>query len=161
MSDMFLQFSTSIDNLTKEEVEWIDEHLGLIESWNENELDEDSEEYARLTHLAGIYGFEDECDTLAFEWQYQDSDSGGKRFLWIYADCQGNPDHVIAFAQEFLLANRPKGSFSFSWSVTCSQPIVNEFGGGAAFVTALSAECIDTWTWCRQKWQASEKETKQ
>lgn len=148
MADNFLQFSTEISNLNKEERAWCEAHLSLFGDEPPQEKDEGYEEFTRL---AGIYELEDETDTLGFDWKFEDDG------LWIVAELNGNPDHVAHFMQMFLQKFRPKDALCFSWATTCSRPLLDEFGGGAAFITAKKIQWNNVWDWADQKWRAFRK----
>ncbi len=143
MADNFLQFSAEIPKLTDEERTWAKVHLDLF---GDEAPQEGDPGYAEFTELIGVYGLEDDDDTLGFDWQFDEG-------LWIYGELNGNPDHVAAFVQMFLKKFRPKDAFAMSWGTTCSRLRIDGFGGGAIFVTAEKVEWMNAWTWCDKKWK--------
>jgi len=143
MADNFLQFSAEIPKLNDEERAWAKAHLDLFGDEAPQEGDKNYEEF---TELIGVYELDCDDDTLGFDWQV-DND------LWIYGELSGNPDHVAAFVQMFLKKFRPEDAFAMSWSTTCSKMRIDEFGGGAIFVTADKVEWMNAWTWCDNKWK--------
>ena len=66
MADNFLQFSTLLTNLNEKERTWCQSHLALFGSQAPREGDAG---YNEFTELAGLYNFEDEEDTLGFDWE--------------------------------------------------------------------------------------------
>ena len=52
--------------------------------------------------------------------------------LWLCdGDGQGDPEHVIAFVLACAKAFDLTGRWGFAWSLTCSKPRLDGFGGGA------------------------------
>lgn len=148
MSDNFLQFSTELVALNKKERAWTKSHLDLFGAEAPQEGDKG---YGEFTEFIGIYELEDETETLGFDWKFEDDN------LWMYAELNGNPDHVAAFVQLFLKKFRPDAAFSMSFATTCSRPLIEEFGGGAVFVTAEKIEWVNAWDWCEEKWKEFRK----
>lgn len=70
---------------------------------------------------------------------------------WIYAEGGGNPDQVADVVQAFLQRFRPSESWGMEWSLSCSKPRLDAFGGGAVFVTATSKEWCNTHDWLQEK----------
>ena len=151
MANNFLQFSAEIPKLKKEEREWCEGHLSLFGHDAPQEGDKGYEEF---TELIGVYELEDEEDTLGFNCEFEDDG------LWIYAEMNGNVDHVVAFAQMFLKKFRPEDAFAMSWASTCSRMVLGGFGGGAIFVTANKIEWMNSYDWAEEKWKAFRKKQK-
>lgn len=146
MADNFLQFSAEIPKFNEEERAWAEAHLALFEG--DGPQEEGDPGYDEFDELIGVYELECDDDTLGFDWGWM-GDGG----LWIYGELSGNPDHVAAFAQMFLKKFRPDDAFAMSWGTTCSKMRIDEFGGGAIFVTADKVEWMNAWTWCDNKWK--------
>lgn len=144
MADNFLQFGATIRKLSKEEKGWAEAHLELFGGGvpQEGEFG-----YDEFTHLIGVYELEDDEDTLGFDWVFRND--GG---LWIYAELNGNPDHVASFVQMFLQKFRPDEAFSMSWATTTAPLYLNELGGGAIFVSANKIQKMNAWAWCQARW---------
>jgi hypothetical protein len=70
----------------------------------------------------------DEGDCLGFgmlvEHEY------GPGALWICSDEYGEPEHVIAFVLRCAEAFDLQGVWGFTWSLGCSRPLLDAFGGG-------------------------------
>ena len=71
--------------------------------------------------------------------------------LWIYSEESGDIEHVALFVQDFLDEFHPDRCWWFSWANTCSKPRIDEFGGGACFVTANEIDWINGQTWAISK----------
>jgi len=127
MADNYLQYSAQITDLTIEERKWLQSKIDLIdahesEDEREDDFNVDSDEN---------YG------SLVLE----------KNDLWLYSDEFGDPAAVADFVQAFLKKFRPDACFTFEWACTCSKPRLEEFGGGAVFITADSTEWLTTGEW--------------
>ena len=120
MANNYCQFSCALEAPTPKEIKWLKKKL--------EELEEQQE---------------DDYEGMNFQANIEIADAAGGKMLWIHADESGSPDDVANFVQAFLVANRPKDSFVFSWSFTCSKPRLDEFGGGACFVTAKKMKFFD------------------
>ena len=71
----------------------------------------------------------------------------GEATLWISSDCYGEPDHVIRFALACAEAFDLQGRWGFTWSLTCSRPRLDSFGGGAQLIDLSSRRSIG-WVDC-------------
>ena len=78
-----------------------------------------------------------------------DPDHGGTQ-LWMRDDVSGDPELLICFvklcAREFGLT----GLWGFQYSLTCSRPRVNAFGGGGhvlELATGETLDLVDTESW--------------
>jgi hypothetical protein len=122
MANNYTQFSQVIENLTKEEHDWIEETL-------EERFDIGNDEWL------GDY----------FDHQLYDD------YIWFYSEEACSVDGVMDFVQEFLTKFRPNDVFSMEWADYCSKPRVGEFGGGACVVTKDEIHFIHTNDWVYQK----------
>jgi hypothetical protein len=67
--------------------------------------------------------------------------------VWIVsADGLGNPEYAAALVQSYLRHIASDAVIAFPWSLTCSPPRSDGFGGGAAVVTGHRVELFDTRT---------------
>jgi hypothetical protein len=81
-------------------------------------------------------------------------EEGGSK-LWLRDDGgHGDPEHVIAFVLRCAEIFDLRGHWGFTWSMTCSRPIVDGFGGGAQLLD-LSARKSLAWVDC-ENWLALE-----
>jgi hypothetical protein len=55
----------------------------------------------------------------------------GTGALWIHSDEHGNPEHVIQFVLRYAAELQLGGLWGFTWSLSCSKPRLDAFGGGA------------------------------
>ena len=72
--------------------------------------------------------------------------------LFLSAEDDGNPEHVIAFALRCAEALKLHGRWGFAWALTCSRPRLDGFGGGAHLLDLDRRETIawvDTEHWLR------------
>ncbi|NLX98614.1 MAG: hypothetical protein GXY83_20845 [Rhodopirellula sp.] len=166
MADNYRQFSEVIPKLKKREEAWLKAQLQHVAVFGGKEYAIDPvPDYAYVDRLdltdfvpAELAGIDPEWFGVRFLRDHEDYDpkydSPGfrysfdgpevprrrndrwKRHLWIYADENGNPTHVVWLVRKFLKKFRPADSWSLTYSVTCSKPRVGEFSGGAVFVTA-------------------------
>lgn len=58
-------------------------------------------------------------------------DPNSDQGLWFRGDGYGEPEHVIAFVLRCAEAFDLKGRWGFVWSLTCTKPMLDGFGGGA------------------------------
>ncbi len=122
MADNYLEFSESLDSLTRKEAAWLRAQL-------ENSPDTDCPRF-----LLDFPEREEGDDYCGFQHDFQ-GDSHD-RHLWISAEERGDVDRVAHLVQKFLRQFRPDRCWSLTYANTCSKLRFGEFGGGAAFVTA-------------------------
>jgi hypothetical protein len=78
----------------------------------------------------------DDCDTLDFDYEFDDDDTDWGHHLWIYVEESGDPARPAQLVQKFLRRFRPDQCWGLTFAQTCSKLRVGDFGGGAVFVTA-------------------------
>lgn len=139
MANNYQPFSAGIDNLTSEESAWLKEVLSQDIEAMEGE--------ARQVWLDRFQVSDDGRPWPGFDWNLIPKDN----FLHVYAEEAGDIDAVIGVVQEFLKKFRPNSCFALQWANTCSSMRVDNFGGGAAFVTATSREWISTDYWLTER----------
>jgi len=71
--------------------------------------------------------------------------------LYVFAEESGNVEHAANFTQAILQRFNPKGVVGFEWAETCDRARPNEFGGGAAVVTATSTKFMSTRLWVERE----------
>jgi hypothetical protein len=72
--------------------------------------------------------------------------------LFLAADGDGSPEHVIAFALRCAEAFGLQGQWGFTWALTCSRLRLDGFGGGAHLLDLGRRETVawvDTEHWLR------------
>lgn len=151
MADNYVQFSFAIPLDTPEKEAWAREAVAFLD---------DANELPTLERLAALHAGEP-ADTHVFDEllpdEFLDSESLGFNVavdddgIWMYSEDSGTPDNTIPLIQAYLLKFDPTGAVAFEWADTCSRPRLDEFGGGAAFVTATSVEYMNTGTWVSRK----------
>jgi len=145
MADYYCQFSEELATRNQKEKDWIENHLLLFGEMKDSLSLEGHPRYEEWKKLCEYYQLDLDDEGPDFQWKIEE------RALWIYADEYGNPDHAARFVQLFLKEFHPEGSFSLTWSTTCSKSEVGAFGGGAVFVTAEYIEFSDTHGWCEEQ----------
>ncbi len=91
-----------------------------------------------------------EQDTHPYkEWELIENDTQ----VWFHEDTNFDVEEAAAVIQSFLKECRPKGSCGFSWALSCSKPRLDEFGGGACFVTAQKVWWHSYNDWLQDKYR--------
>ena len=109
-----------------------------------------------------LYGqFADELEagdeTIGFEAQADEPPTGSH--LWLHAGENAEPEHVITFALRCAVELGLTGLWGFRWSLSCSRPMLDGFGGGAQLLDLgqrKSLAWVDTEEWVRERLAASE-----
>jgi hypothetical protein len=123
MPNFNMLFSEEIQHLTPIEKQWCETFL------------------RRLERLGAV----------DFDYKLEEKEEGSPSWtLWLHGD-ENLSDTLIGFVQRFLAKHRPGESFSLSYAATCSKPLVGEFCGGAAFITARSAVWWNETAWRDQQ----------
>jgi len=140
MADNYLQFSETLDSLTKKEEAWLQQQLKPIVVVNGAEFPEsdapecDKPDFRGLRFLRDYEGLDDDADMAGFGMDFEGS--GKDRHAWISAEERGDVDRVVHLVQKFLKKFHPDQCWALTYATTCSKLRVGEFGGGAVFVTA-------------------------
>ena len=138
MSNSYASYSASLQITSEEECAWLEKHLNRdIADW----VEERQMTPKQLKYLLEWYGVEEPEDWRGFE----ASINAEKSALWIHGDSL--PDHLPKFIQNFLKEFRPDGHWTLEWAETCDKPLLDAFGGGAAFVTATEIKYFHTSEW--------------
>lgn len=169
MADNYLQFSETLPNLTAEETAWLKEQLQPIVVFGDREFVEDDPaittlpvsdpEFTGPRFLRDNPDFDYRYDAQGFESAFCDEDHPPARYLWLYAEDYGNPEHAAWLIHKFLTRFRPDQCWSLTYANSCSKPRVGEFSGGAVFVTAEEIQWQDADDWVQQqraRFQAAE-----
>jgi len=123
MANNYLQFSAMLENLTDDEAKWLEDQLSIVE---------DENGYDVKKFMLDLNG--DEYWTGEFS--HKIVEDKNCRYLWIYADENGDVDAVGILINKFLKTFRPNDCWGMTYSLTCSKPRIGEFSGGWLFVTA-------------------------
>lgn len=139
MADNFTHFSFAIPLEGDEQKAWAQRAVDYLNAAAMVDLDPDElegidgdDEFRSILPDDEIVGFEASVD-----------EDG----IWIHSEDSGTPEHVVGLAQAFLVKCDPDGYVSFEWADTCSRPILDSFGGGAAFITATDERWMASSTW--------------
>ncbi len=123
MADHFTQFSCLLDVGSAENAAL----AGKLRSKLDAELDRDDGRYV---------GFEMEVDG-----------GSGPGALWIHSDEYGEPEDVIKFLLRCAEIMNLQGCWGFTWSLSCSRPRIDAFGGGAHILDLGKRETV-AWVDC-------------
>lgn len=147
MANNYLQFSLLVLLKIKAELRWVAKTLAAITRMFDSPGEFD-EKRARALGPLGRRIIDEQWEYLDFQWSIEPAhDDAHIGALWIYAEESGNPDQVATVLELFLQKFRPTGVITFSWAYTCSKLRANEFGGGAAVVTADGTKVLDAQSW--------------
>jgi len=92
----------------------------------------------------------EEQDTAPYkEWELIENETQ----VWFHDDTNFDVEEAIRVIQEFLMACRPEGSCGFSWALSCSKPMLDEFSGGACFITAKESWVHNASDWLQDKYR--------
>lgn len=141
MADYYTLWSTVINDLTREEFDWLD-HVNAAIGTAVNE--EDRSKFPEW--LAEHYDLEDICSAQDIRL----TEARGTRQVWFHSDGASGDELSIhaGIIHEFLKKFRPNDFHEIHWSAGCSRPIADEaYGGGCAFITAKHVMYMSTWDW--------------
>ena len=130
MANNYQQHSFMIEKLTPKEVTWLETKFDEIDKGNEN----DEGEYVDIGEVDLNVGT---------------GDDGAD--LWLYSEEGADLDSLVGFLQDFLKENRPDSYIGFEWANTCSKMRLDEFSGGAVFITAEKTDWTCTYDFLETK----------
>lgn len=99
----------------------------------------------------------EEDETIGFLAEADEPPTGGD--LWLHSDESGEPEHVITFALRCAEAFGLTGIWGFRWSLSCSKPRLDGYGGGAQLLDLGKRESLE-WVDC-EHWVADRIEARQ
>lgn len=67
--------------------------------------------------------------------------------VWIAEEEGTDLEYLADVLQDYLQHNDPEGSIGFSWAEACSKLRVDEFGGGAVFITHDNQVWLNSYHW--------------
>lgn len=151
MADNYLQFCIAVPFNAHAESKWFEKTMVqlsvavIVENWKSKKspLAKGSETKALLKR------FNDEgWDFVDFQIDIaKPSSEFPHGRVIIFADECGNPQHVAPVLEAYLQKFNPTGVLTFGWAYTCSKMRSDQFGGGAAVVTATGSQFIDAQDW--------------
>ena len=144
MADSYLEFSEVLTNLSPEEADWLENQLEIVHLCDGKEVDEKMATWTGCRAYHDMPDYDGEYDDVGFEYEFCE-EAHKEQYLWIHSEEHGQVEHVAHLVQKFLHKFRPDQSWSLTYSVTCSKPRVNEFGGGAVVVTASAIKWFNSW----------------
>lgn len=149
MANNYSQWSSVLEISSDEEYAWLQEVLNL-DPFDALDKDPNTDMDRYIAEVRSKLGFTFNYED--FELPFPDfSHKLSKNELWVYAEEYGNLDNLGRIVQAFLRKFRPNGSFYVTWADSCDKPRIDEFGGGAMFVTAEKIETFTVYDWIAQK----------
>lgn len=140
MANNYVEASFMFDLLNKVEEKWWEKegNRDLDAEFPEGDLDPED--------IEGGY---------SSNWAMEGED--GKKAVWFSHDESIDVESAAAVIQRFLKECRPEGSIGFCWAETCSKPRLDNFGGGACFITAEKIEWNSAAGWIEEQHQAFQR----
>jgi hypothetical protein len=155
MANNYTQFSFGIRLATDEQITWARNAVAYL-----NDVGNGQREPAEGDEFYGILYDPEEPEYIGYEVEvdqvFLPSDGGLATGLWFHSDESGDMERLVPFVQEFLSRFDPEGSVGASWADTCSAPRVDEFGGGAVYITAEGTEWMSTYQWLADRAKPAE-----
>ncbi len=151
MADNYLQFCITVPFKARNELTWFEKTMAqlsvavIVEQWKDKKspLAQSRETQALLKR------FNDEgWDFIDMQFEItKPSPTSSHGSVTLYAEECANPKQVAAVLEAYLRRFHPTGVLTFSWAYTCSKMRSDNFGGGAAVVTADGSKIIDALDW--------------
>jgi hypothetical protein len=133
MANNYQQYSFMINSLTSTEITWLETKFNEIDKSN----DDPSGEHTDIGST-----------------EIERRDDGAD--LWLYAEEGCDLESLVDLLQDFLKKNRPDSYLGFEWANTCSKMRLDEFSGGAVFITADKTDWVSTYDFLETKRKAFE-----
>jgi hypothetical protein len=135
MADNYTQFSTAISLPTEAAYNYAVAVKAKLDAG------EQPDNYPIITEDDPLSDFRIESDGSPDGWG-----------LWIHDDGgSGDPVAAAHFVQHLLAKYWPTESHHISFSCSCSKPRIDEFGGGAIFITGTAMEHLNSWQWAKEQ----------
>jgi hypothetical protein len=150
MANNYTQFAEVIKHLTDEEMAWLRNELVDIDDMTDDEHEawlEENKGYLGTTDLWPDFGHE-----------LVDNDRVWGNYLYVYSEERGSVEQVAELLCNLLAEFDSDRACKVEWADTCSKPRPDNFGGGAAFITAEGIEWFSTGKWLHEMTEAHEKE---
>jgi hypothetical protein len=152
MAEYFTNVSFTVA-MTAEQADWVkrvhdaalDRVLGLGDAEDASDPDADPKDPCQdrsdiAAAVEALAKFDDAgLDNIEFQ-------EGAEPALWISGD-QVNCNYLAALLQQFLIHANDERSIAFEFSLDCSKPITDAFGGGAFVVSKDAIESMGTSSW--------------
>lgn len=151
MADNYLQFSLCVPFTGPTQGIWFEKTMAQlaaavsVEQWKDktSPLPKSADVKALLKRFSG-----ESWEYVDFEFSVsKPSPAFPHGEVTIYAEECGSPEQVAVVLEVYLKRFQPRGVLTFSWAYTCSKMRVDQFGGGAAFVTADGTKVLDAQDW--------------
>ena len=150
MANNYHQFSAILKLDNDEQKKWAEETLEKLSRTRE---DGGTVPLADPDDIPDLDRYESLAD---FEYEFEPEGEG--HTLWFYAEESGNAEHVAQFVQQYLKKYHPDQCWGITWADTCSKMRVDEFSGGALFVTADKIDWIQASSWVHEQAKKAKKE---
>lgn len=151
MADYYQQCSLTIAQLSKEEIDWLKDHLVqvdgedlFLEDPEEPENEEQDQKILELRErLKDILTSSDEM-WPDFEYKFEKGsfpNEDAKDYVWFSSE-NGGSDQIARLCRAFLAKFRPNQVVYFGWADTCNKMRAGAFGGGAYIITKEQIQVI-------------------
>ena len=127
MANNYTSFSFHVENITDEEVEWLEKETR--KAYVEEVLEED------FNPERNYYPHEKCGEKSNGNYWFHD----GNTFV--------DTGVIATILMRFLKKFRPNQYIAFELAYTCDKPRINEFGGSACFITRAGVRWMDTANW--------------
>jgi len=141
MADHYTQTSFMIPTKTDEQKAWLLDVLGQLDEVQAETM-EPSDINDEIIAVATEHHYN-------FDGMYTPYYCSEKEGVWIRSDESIDVDLMIVVIQAYLRKFHPNSFMGFQWAGTCSKPRLDEFGGGAVYISADDFEAYTTggWLW--------------
>lgn len=149
MANNYTSFSFQVKCPSEEAAKILEDSLG---SATDADAEADTERWLQAIRSRNATPFNDagaEADDerwLSLEHAEAEGDT-----VWIASEEGTDLEYLADVLQDYLQNNDPEGSIGFTWANTCSKLWVDEFGGGAVFITAEDQVWLSASHWLQTK----------
>ena len=149
MANNYLQFSEVLSNLTDAEEKWLYEQLEYVPIEVESGDSDTSRTCPRF--MLDMPEMDPDYAETNFSYEFEDDEASDSRYLWLYTEESGDPDHAAYLVHKFLKQFHPNDCWSLTYATTCSKMRIGEFGGGGVFVTAKGIRYSNAYDFVEQE----------
>jgi hypothetical protein len=94
----------------------------------------------------------DEVDPrISLDWELCSNEHREDSAVWFHHDESIDVENAAEVIARFLKECECTRSIAFTWAETCSKARLEEFGGGACFITAEGPQWLNTHMWVNEK----------
>jgi hypothetical protein len=140
MADNYSQTSFMVPTKNDEQRDWIVATLEGVDKLLAGDGSAATNLHEEVISSATDRGYDFE-DGYTPSWRVEDDG------IWIYAAESISVDLMVVILQAYLKKFHPNSFIGFQWADTCSKPRLDEFGGGAVYISADDVEFMSTGRW--------------